>query len=70
MGELSHAARVLSSSGLAPGNDTTLGELKNPQLRPETPTIPFPDGFRDFQPSSPLTLDRDLFGDVLRQTRR
>ena len=67
---MSNAARELLSSGLAPGNDATLRELQNPQLRPATPTEPFPDGFQAFQPASPITLDRDLFGYALRQTRR
>ena len=70
MGELSHAARVLSSSGLAAGTDATLRELRDPQLRPAEPAEPFPDGLHAFQPAGMLTLDRQLFGDVLRQTRR
>ena len=36
-GELSHAARVLKSAGLAPGNTDTLRQLTDPQCRPPDP---------------------------------
>eukprot|EP00959_Pyramimonas_sp_CCMP1952_P334215 6999515-Pyramimonas_sp.AAC.1 len=66
-GQLSHAARNLTSPGLAPGTDATLTELSSPDLRPPKPAERAPDGFRDSIPHKPLALDRNVFATVLRQ---
>eukprot|EP00959_Pyramimonas_sp_CCMP1952_P086873 1817321-Pyramimonas_sp.AAC.1 len=44
MGELSHAARLLSSPSLAPATEETLKELRDPALRSPSPAEPFPPG--------------------------
>jgi len=69
-GELSHAARALHSPGLAPGNDTTLDELRDPALRPDQPSEDLPAAA--FEPQGPhtITLDKNIFGEVLRQARK
>ena len=68
-GELSHAARVLMSRGLAPSTQATLDELTNPQLRPSRPAE-VPNELDDFAPAQHVELDRDIFATTLRQTRR
>ena len=69
-GELSHAARVLRSAGLAPGDQNPLDELRNSELRPRVLRDPLPQESLQFQPQDPLKLDRDIFANVLQQTRK
>ena len=69
-GELSHAARVLQASALAPGTEATLQELTNPRLRPQAPAEPIPQRALDFIPQTEGILDKQIFADVLRSTRR
>ena len=69
-GELSHAARALDSNSLAPGSAATLAELQDPALRPQEPAEPMPPALEHFQPPQHVDLDKDVFGTVLRQTRR
>ena len=69
-GELSYAARTLESHGLAPGTQSTLDELKNPQLRPPNPVIPPFLSFHIFESPSRIILDKHIFIDVLKSTRR
>ena len=69
-GELSHAARSLKSSGLAPGTLATLNELSNPVLRPSDSSEPLPSEAFRMQPSAPFALDKDVFATVLGQSRR
>ena len=69
-GELSHAARVLTSTGIAPGTQATLDELTDPLLRPALPAEPLPPDLADFAPARDVDLDRDVFATVLRRTRR
>ena len=69
-GELSYAARVLTSQGLAPGTQATLDELTNPQLRPADPAERIPANLEAFEPADQVELDKDVFATVLRQTRR
>ena len=69
-GELSHAARTLKSLGLAPGNQTTLEELRDPQLRPEVPAEDLPGELGPFRPMHHIILDMNLLGTVLRQARK
>ena len=61
---------MLTSKGLAPATQATLDELTNPQLRPQHPADPFPDGLEAFAPAQQVELDKDTFATVLRQTRR
>eukprot|EP00959_Pyramimonas_sp_CCMP1952_P377756 7912621-Pyramimonas_sp.AAC.1 len=60
-GELSHAARVISSNGLAPGDDNTYAELTDRRLRPEEPSEDLPNNCPQFAPAEPIHLDRNLF---------
>ena len=69
-GELSHAARILRSSGLAPGNAQTLQELSNPELRPQERLDDLPPEAINYQPAVPLRLDRDLFARTPQQARK
>ena len=69
-GELSHASRELQSMGLAPGIRSTLDELCNPELRPSQPSEPIPENALRTHPVEPLELSKDIFGTVLRQSRR
>ncbi len=60
-GELSHAARVLKSAGLAPGTSDTLSKLRDPTLRPQHLQQPLPDAAAPFVPEDALRLDSGLF---------
>ena len=53
-GELSHAARLIKSVGVAPGNHDTLAQLTDPSLRP----------------AASFQLDRERFARNLRKARR
>lgn len=54
MGELSHAARVLRSGGLAPGTADTVRELTDPQARPPQLLGPLPPQAVAYEPEAPL----------------
>ena len=69
-GELSHAARVLRSSGLADGSDATLSQLRDPMLRPQELHEPIPAEALEFAPSEPLRLDPEVFARVLQERRK
>eukprot|EP00973_Karenia_brevis_P018277 2509545-Karenia_brevis.AAC.1 len=69
-GELSHAARVLRSTGLAPGNQHTLQELRNPELRPQILHDDLPNDILQHQPAEEVQLDRQIFTQVLQQARK
>ena len=69
-GELSHAARVLRSTGLAPGTPQTLAELCDNTLRPQELQTPLPPEPLQYQPQSPVVLDRTQFAWVLQEARR
>ena len=69
-GELSHAARLLRSKGVAPGTLETLNKLTDPRLRPPEQLRPIPDEVLSYRPEAPVELDRDLFARNLRTTRR
>jgi len=69
-GELSHAARSLESLELAPGTQDTLNELTDPRLRPREPVEPIPAEVAGFTPAQPLALDKQVFADVLRTSRK
>ena len=57
IGELSRARMFLTSAGLAPGNNDTLAELRDPALRPRELTRPLPDALADFVPDEQVDLD-------------
>jgi len=69
-GELSNAARLIRSNGLAPGDANTLTELTNPALRTPFSLQDIPQEILDYVPSEALTLDRDIFIRCLRGARR
>ena len=68
LGELSHAARELESVGLALGCLSTLAELQDAQLRPSGPAEPINTAPSEGTPL--ISLERHLFGTVLRIARR
>ena len=67
-GELSHAARMLKSTGLAPGTRATLDELRS--QRPQALRDPLPPEVSEYQPQEVVRLDADIFTAVLRETRK
>ena len=67
IGELNHTARELQSAGLAPGSPETLAELSDPILRPRHPSEPIAS---HAVPTVDITLDKDIFGTVIRDARR
>ena len=69
-GELSSAARLLRSNGLAPGNNNTLQQLCDPLLRPRHRLLDFPPEVLNYTPDEPVQMDRDLFIANLRSARR
>ena len=67
-GKLSHAARMLKSTGLAPGTQATLDELRG--QRPQALRDPLPPEVSEYQPREAVRLDADIFTAVLRETRK
>ena len=70
VGELSHAARVLRSPGLASGNADTLVELRDLDRRPPNLQTALPPDAVNFQPRAPLRVDPEVFANVLLTARR
>eukprot|EP00973_Karenia_brevis_P020689 2841670-Karenia_brevis.AAC.1 len=70
MGELSHAARVLKSAGLAPGTDDTLRELRHPRLRPQQAAEPLPEYLFEMRGVDQVGLDKQQFAEALRLSRK
>ena len=56
-GQLSRAARVLRSPGVAPGNADTLAQLQDPSRRPPERLWPLPAGVASYQPAGAVPLD-------------
>ena len=69
-GELSHAARLLRSMGLAPGTLETLRQLTDPRLRPPDRLCATPAEVFAFVPDEAVELDRSKFAANLKSTRR
>ena len=69
-GELSNAARLIKSSGLAEGNDDTYQQLTDRLLRPRERLREFPADVLDYQPDVKVQLDADKFKANLRTARR
>ena len=70
LGELSAAARALTAEPLAPGNEETLQELRDPARRPQVPRVPVPEAVLQHQPSEPVRLSWGAFVSNVRRARR
>ena len=69
-GELSRAARILTATGLAPGNAETLAKLRDPVRRPPAPTKPIRPGDLNHEPEIPLALDPERYLENIRSAQR
>jgi len=69
-GELSSASRLLRSNGLAPGNEETLHQLTDPNLRPPSRILDFPAEVLNYQPDEAVQLSKPIFISNLRSARR
>jgi len=69
-GELSHAARLIRSNGLAPGDDDTLRQLADTNLRPLDRLRPLPAEVDAYRPDVVVELDRGKFIGNLRRAPR
>ena len=70
LGELSAARQALLASPLAPGNDATLAELRDPARRPTEPYAPLESSVLNWSPPSPVALAPHLLLANLRRSRR
>ena len=61
VGELSAAARALMAEPLAPSNEETLRELRDPARRPQSPRAPIPEAVLQHQPHEPVRLSWGAF---------
>ena len=69
VGELSSARQALEGAELAPGNDATLRELRNPARRPNVAREPIPEETLMSVPPE-FELDENLFLRTLRSSKR
>ena len=69
-GELSHAARELTSNEVAPGTPQTYAELSNPLLRPPAPFTPIPERALNKSVARDIKVEFELFVSTLRQCMR
>ena len=69
-GQVSRARQVLTSSGLAPGNHSTLDELKDPILRPPVLSMAVPQEVLTFTPATRPRLNRFHLTTALRSAHR
>lgn len=69
-GDLSRARATLTSSALAPGDQTTLAALTDPIRRPPALTRPVPDNLRTFQPPAPVRITELDLVESLRTAKR
>ena len=65
-GELSHAARELTSNEVAPGTPQTYAELSNPLLRPPAPFTPIPERALNKSVARDIKVEFELFVTTLR----
>eukprot|EP00438_Fugacium_kawagutii_P010347 Skav210918 [mRNA] locus=scaffold4127:55750:56535:+ [translate_table: standard] len=70
LGDLSRARATLTSSPLAPGDQTTLNALTDPTRRPPALTRPLPDHLHRFQPQAPLRSNETDLAASLRTAKR
>ena len=69
-GELSAARQALTAGPLAPGDASTLDELRDPTRRPAAPYGPIEAAIMQFVPAEPLQLPDALIINALRRTRK
>ena len=69
-GELSAARQALTAGPLAPGDASTLEELRDPTRRPGAPYGPIDAAIMQFVPAEPLQLPDALIINALRRTRK
>jgi len=69
-GQLSKAALILTSNGVAPGTPDTLAQLRDPQKRPPALTEPLPAEVLSYEARHPLRLDKSKLLANLRSTKR
>ena len=69
-GQLSKAALLLTSHGVAPGTPATLAQLRDPRMRPQALTEPLPVEVTNYQAQHPLRLDKGKLLANLRSTKR
>ena len=69
-GELSAARQALTAGPLAPGDASTLEELRDPSRRPAAPYAPMEAAIMQFVPAEPLQLPDALIINALRRTRK
>ena len=70
LGDLSAARQALLSGPLAPGSDTTLAELRDPDRRPIEPYPATNPDKSNFQPDEPVQLPRALLVANLQRARK
>ena len=70
MGQVSRARQSLMAPALAPGNDATLSELRNTDLRPAQRTEELPEAAMNLQPQRQLRLSRNILTRALRTAKR
>ena len=68
LGELSSARQALEGAELAPGNESTLRELRNPARIPDVLRDPIPEDIMNMAPDA-FELDEMLFLRTLRSSR-
>ena len=69
-GELSHAARIIRSNEVAPGNTSTFQQLRDPNLRPRRRRAPIDERILSYVPPSAVEIDAKRFTTNLYATRR
>ena len=69
-GELSRARQTLTGAPLAPGNEETLRQLRDPARRPPELRRQLPDGIHSFRPEHPVQLPPGMVADALRSAKR
>ena len=70
MGELSAGRQALEGAPVAPGNDRTLRELRNPVRRPPQLRAPLSEDLQTAQPQVPFELDQALLLKNFKSARR
>ena len=69
-GELSHASRLIRSNGMAEGNDATLNQLRDVNLRPPQRLREISPEVMNYRSDEDVQLDFDRFVANLRSSRR
>ena len=69
-GQLSRAAKLLNTAGLAPRGADTLAQLSDPAKRPPQLTMPLTSRVTQYSPARPIDFDGGLFIKNLRGARK